>query len=257
MLVTFSSSAAAAAASVIIWFCSLVRSGSFIPFKSQSKPSPLTTTIAAFHPSDQNDENFWDSGLGQLQLLAWSRGFLKKQVASPRRETVSISTYYTGYLIGPCQGWEVDFSVWGRGRKSIMNIPHLGRNPKHQTVRKSKMHPCCSFSQTRNAIIATSALPWGPLRGGRDANAEPLPVLRFPGLTTNPKVSILREPTVQLLSDSSPWCLQGCERVLGDFTSGKTCLCLHHSGIFGIWQENRGQSHLRSLILTWKIQNYT
>lgn len=83
-----------------------------------------------------------------------------------------------------------------------MSIPHLGRNLKHQTARKVKTHPCCSFSQTQIALIATRALSWGPLRGGKDANAESLSMLRFPGLT-NPKVSVLREPTVQMLSDPS------------------------------------------------------
>lgn len=54
---------------VFFFSSSLVRSGSFIPFKSQSKPSPLTTTIAASHPSDQNYEAFWDSELQPLQFL--------------------------------------------------------------------------------------------------------------------------------------------------------------------------------------------
>lgn len=76
------------------------------------------------------------------------------------------------------------------------------------------------------------------------------------GSRTNPKVSVLREPTVQMLGDPSLWCLPGCERLCEDFTPGKTCLHLHCFGVFGTQQENKEQSHLRSWSATSKIQNY-
>lgn len=218
---------------LVLFSSSLVRSGSFIPFKSQSKPSPLTTTIAAFHPSDQNYGAFWDSGLWPLQFLAYSTGFLKKCIVSPKKETVSISAYYTGWLISPYQKPEVDFNVWVRGWKSIMSIPHLGRNLEHQAARKNKIHPILLLQTDKNCSQCYICPSLGTSERWERHKCWAFVTLRFPGLTTNPRVSAVREPTLQKLSDPSLWCLQGCERVCEDFTPGKTFLHLHCLGIFG------------------------
>lgn len=174
---------------------------------------------------------------------------------SPRREQATQFTTQ-GNELAPNQRWEVDLNVWVRGRKSIVSIPHLGRNLKLQTARKVKTHPCCSFSQTQFALIATRALSWGPLRGGKDANAGPLSMLRFPGLTNKPQ-SFGTQGTYSS-NAGWPFTLMPARlwKSLWGFHTWKSLPALHCFGVFGTRQENKGQIHLRSWSPTSKIQNY-
>lgn len=221
----------------------------------EANSAPLTTAIAASHASDQNYEAFWDSELPSLQYLAWCSVLLKNVWCLPgESKHLNLQHRVMSWLLTKGEGW-----IWMSGLEEGRALwAFLIREETWNTRLQEKSKHTRAAPSVRHKLLSLLHVPFpGDLWGvGKMQMLGLCQCWGSLGSQTNPKVSVLREPTVPMLGDPSLWCLPGCDRLCEDFTPGKTCLHLHCFGIFGTRQENKGQSHLRSWSPTSKIQNY-
>lgn len=100
------------------------------------------------------------------------------------------------------------FAFLGQKREEHVGLSSPGKIPKPLHYMKNKTHPCCSFSHTRlkHEVLTCLKMYYAHYRRALIGKLGAM-VLSFChfwgslGLSKNPKVLVIREPTYQMLDD--------------------------------------------------------